>query len=145
MTSGKAILLLVALFLAGAMSGGFVGFNLGRRGVTAVAQPQPVKPPPGSNWRPPMREKTRDRLARELSLSEQQLVAVDPIIAEFDAQLETMNKRNWNDLALAISNRNERIKPHLTPEQIKILEERGFKRHGPPGPRRERDSSEKRN
>jgi hypothetical protein len=126
----KAITYLTVLFLAGALAGAFVGYNAGRRSVI-IASPvvAPPKPPAGSNWfpRPPgpfQRENTRQRLARELELTEDQLTKIDPIITAFDQQLETMSKRNWEDLSLAISNRNERIKPFLTEEQVKKLEER---------------------
>jgi len=137
MTSGKAITLLIALFLAGAVSGGFVGFNIAQRQhVQVTAAADPPKPAPWQNGpRPPGRpfEKTRDRLARELELTGEQMVKIDPIITTFDAQLETMSKQNFNNLALAISNRNEQIKPFLTPEQLQKLEERS-KRRGPGGP-----------
>jgi Spy/CpxP family protein refolding chaperone len=139
MTSGKAIALLIALFLTGAVSGGFVGFNIARRQAAQVIVPaDPPKPPPWQNGpRPGGRpiEKTRDRLARELELTDEQMVKIDPIITAFDAQLETMSKQNFNNLAMAISNRNEQIKPFLTPEQLQKLEERS-KRRGPGGPPR---------
>lgn len=136
MNSGKAIVLLIALFLTGAVSGGFVGYNVAikRHASMPVAiQNEPPKSPPwgsprGQGGRP--FESTRDRLTRELSLTEEQLVKIDPIITAFDAQLKAMSDQNFNSLALAISNRNEQLKQHLTPEQVQKLEERS-KRMGP--------------
>lgn len=137
MNRAKAITYLTALFLAGALAGAFIGYNAGRRAVI-VAEPaiSPPKPPQGTNPAPPgpfRRENTRQRLARELELTEEQLTKIDPIITAFDQQLETMSKRNWEDLSLAVLNRNERIKPFLTGDQLKKLEERMKRGNRPPG------------
>jgi hypothetical protein len=151
MTSGKAIALLIALFLAGAVSGGFVGFNIAshRAAQRAAALPNnPPKPPqPWPNGPHPTGfhpfESTRDRLTRELELTEDQLVKIGPIITNFDAQMKAMSEQNFINLALALSNRNERIKPFLTPEQLQKLEERAKRMH-PPGPPRDHGRDEDR-
>jgi hypothetical protein len=140
--SAKAITYLTALFLAGALAGAFVGFNIGKRSVVQVVTPiTPPKPArsndfsrplgPGRGWP----ESTRDRLTRELQLSDEQTAKIDPIIKAFDQQLAEMSQKNWENLALAISNRNERIKPFLTEEQVKKLEERNKRGFKPPGDR----------
>jgi len=143
MTSTKAITLLIALFLAGAMAGGFAGYNIGRRSVAVVApvnEPKPGSRPPGGRPPPPNMRDVRTRLVEDLTLTDEQMVKIDPIITEFTKQLEEMNKRNWNDLWLAVSNRDERIKPFLTPEQIERLNDRRSRRHkGPPPPRGDHD------
>ncbi len=148
MNRAKVITMLSALFLAGVMAGGFVGYNLGRRTAEPVIVPEQPKPPgPNSFSRPPgPRKNTLDRLTTELALTGEQLVSIGPIITEFDEQLEKMSKQSWNDLWLAISNRNERIKPFLTPDQLKLLDERNSKRRMMPGggpPRRDHEHREK--
>ena len=140
MTSSKAIVLLIALFLAGALAGGFAGYNVGRRSVVAV-QADPVeqpKPGPRPEWRPPPpnNKNVRTRLVEDLQLTDEQMVKIDPIISDFSKQLEDMSKKNWTDLWLAVSNRDERIKPFLTDEQITKLQERRSRRHSMPGPSR---------
>jgi predicted transglutaminase-like cysteine proteinase len=127
MTRTKAITLLCLLFLAGALAGSFIGYNIGQR--TNLTKVAPVQKPDHGSRRP--HRDVRSRLSEDLKLTEEQLTQIDPILTDFNKQLEAMSKKSWDDLWLAISNRDERIKPYLTEEQLALLKERQSRRFQP--------------
>jgi hypothetical protein len=145
MTSVRAISLLIALFLVGALAGGFVGHNMGRRSVVAAA-PEPLKvdrenfkPPGPGRFRPDMRQ----RLVEDLDLTDVQMKDIDPIIAETTQRLAAMAKESFAQTQLVLSNRDERIKAFLTPEQLTKLQERSsLRKMGPPRRDHERREQE---
>jgi Spy/CpxP family protein refolding chaperone len=123
-----AILYLAGVFLAGALAGGFGGYKLGRRPTFRPPNPQSM----ADHW--------IGNLRRDLSLSDDQVVKVRPVIEAATAEADTIHAATWERTHGVISNTNRRIEPFLTLEQRQKLAEKErrrsdrFRQKGPPAP-----------
>jgi Spy/CpxP family protein refolding chaperone len=100
----KLIVGFVIVFLAGAMTGIFVSASFARH---FFFRPDPAA----------MRERMRHRLRTELSLSDEQLAKISPIIDQTAAQLEEIRADTGRRVHQAFAEANREIAAELTPEQ----------------------------
>ena len=107
----KAILYLVAIFLAGLLAGGFAGFNFGRR--TFFRPPRPAD----------MAKHMSHRLAAELTLTPDQILKIDPILIETAAALDAIHENSGRQIAAIFKTNNDRIAVFLNPAQQQKLVE----------------------
>jgi len=104
-----AVLYLTGVFLAGALAGGFGGYKLGSRPIFRPPNPQSI----AEHW--------IDHLRRDLSLSEDQLAQVRPLVEQATAEADTIHAATWNRIHGVITNMNHRLESFLTPEQCQKL------------------------
>jgi hypothetical protein len=116
----KAILYLTAIFVAGALAGGFCGFSLGRRAF--------FKPPKPAA----MAKHLSDRLTAELKLAPEQVQKIDPILLETAAVLESLHENTGRQIAAVFRTNNQRIAVFLNPDQRRKLDELEKRHQGPP-------------
>lgn len=130
----KLISGLAAIFIAGLVVGGSVGFQVGRSGAP--------KPPPrehrdgkGGNRGGDFVERMCSRQQKDLGLSEEQMAKIKPIYEQASAELKDVNAENYERVRAIFRASHEKIKPLLTPEQIQKFEEKNrerelrFKKH----------------
>jgi hypothetical protein len=129
---GHLVGYLVAIFVAGAVAGAAGGFEYGRRSM--------FRPPrgPGDGGK-----SMRERFAKELELTSEQLRQVEPILIETWEKIHVCQKDAWRQVGALVKESNERIRPFLTEPQRAKLTEMENRRHGdaskakdgkPPGP-----------
>jgi hypothetical protein len=136
---------LVAIFAAGVVVGGSVGFQ--------VAKSNAPKPPPQLGQRPddghrgPPRggdfvEHMFSKLQKDLQstepLTEEQVKQIRPIFEQVDAELKVVNAENFQRVKAIFRTSHEKIKPFLTTNQVERLEQKKRERDlrmekGPPG------------
>lgn len=125
----KVILLLAAIFVAGAISGWAVSFGLGPRFFFHGSPPKPAE----------MLARARERYRRELNLSPAQLEKITPILQGCGAEIETTRHEMMARIEQSLNASEARIAGELTPEQqekLKAMASR-HRRHfhlGPPPP-----------
>jgi Spy/CpxP family protein refolding chaperone len=124
----KPVLTLLAMFLLGAISG--VGLGTFFR--------PPFFPPPRPEE---MQKHMVSFLTRQLNLTPDQQVRIQPIAADFSNQAATLHVQSMNQLSQLATETDSRIAEILTPEQKVLLEklakerdENFQKRGGFPGP-----------
>ncbi|MHB1307876.1 MAG: hypothetical protein ACYC23_12430 [Limisphaerales bacterium] len=129
LTKQRAIVYLLAVFVAGLIAGGAGGYALGIR--------QMFRPPPGN-----MAERIMDTWKRELALTQDQIGQLEPIARETAAAMEAMHEEGWGRVRETFRQTNLRVEQYLTPEQceqLRALEARHEKKMprnpGPPPPR----------
>lgn len=139
-TRKAAVLYLAAVFVAGAVAGGFAGYNYGRR-------PQrPSGPPKREDF---VKGKC-DRLARELDLTAAELAKIEPIVRETFERIGKLQKESTQRFMEAREESDRRIAEQLDPAKRTRFEEIQRERHkrwshqpggggpggagGPPGP-----------
>lgn len=117
-----AVLALVAIFLAGGVTGWLV---------------RPAGRSHGAPRGDDLAAHLRTRLTRELSLTPQQVEKAAPIIAETAADLDKMRRESEERVGKAMDDMHTKLSVLLTPEQIEKLaalrEKRKAMRQGPPG------------
>lgn len=101
----RTLLVLIGIFLAGAVSGALLALRLG---------PPGHKPPAE---RRPFAERTMARLDEVLVLSPEQRPQVEAILRNTGDELSKMRRESWRLGAEAISKMNTQIAPLITPEQ----------------------------
>ncbi len=118
-SKAKAAAYLAAVFLVGALAGGFVGFDLGRRAF----------------YRPPdphaMADRVMDWLTSDLALSEQQVGQIRPIVEAGTAEAEQIHHETFARIRALMERDYRRIEPFLSPEQRQRLRE--HEHHGKAG------------
>lgn len=132
LTKPKLLVYLVGIFIAGAVSGGFVGYNAKteRRG-------PPGRPPSPDQWIGMIREK----FSEEVGVSEQQWQSnIGPIITNSVREIGELDARNRERIGEMINRSDAKVMELLTEEQKprmqKMIEDRKKHHHG--GPRNEK-------
>jgi hypothetical protein len=136
----KLVCGLIAIFVAGVVVGGSLGFRIGKSSVPAPV-PEPLRRTSsssgGGGGGPPSAfspERMCSKLQRDLNLTEEQLAQIKPIFEQTAAQLKAVNAENFERVRAIFRASHEKMRPFLTPEQIQKLEdkdrerERRFKR-----------------
>jgi len=132
---------LVAIFAAGLVVGGSVGFQ--------VAKSNVPKPPPRGEARGDRRAGPREgdfvdhicgKLKKDLELSEEQEAQIKPIWEQASAELKAVNSENFKRVRGIFRAADEKMKPFLTTNQLQRLEQKNreremrFKGHAPDKP-----------
>ncbi len=104
-TKGKAILYLVAIFIAGAASGTIIGYSSGKRQVVAPAQQRE------------MCDRTLKRLQTRLDLSQEQVGRIKPIVEQNSAAIQNLQRESWLKVSDAFNRMNAQIASYLTDDQ----------------------------
>jgi hypothetical protein len=129
----KLILGLVAIFAAGLVVGGSVGFQ--------VAKSNAPKPVEKSDRRDGKRgggdfvTKMCSRQQKDLGLTDEQVEKIKPIYEQANAQLKEVNAENFERVRAIFRSTHEKIKPLLTTDQAQKFEEKNreremrFKKH----------------
>jgi hypothetical protein len=131
--TAKAKLLsgLVAIFAAGLVVGGSVGFQ-----VAKSRAPEPVRPwgpkPDRDHRGPPhsgdfvehMFSKLQKDLQSTEPLSDEQRKQIRPVFEQVDAELKVVNSENFQRVKAIFRASHEKIKPFLTTNQVETLEQK---------------------
>ena len=99
----KITLTLIAIFVAGALAGGFVVSAFSSRG----------SPPAFGN----LSERKMSRLAGELELTEAQIARIKPIIDEVSEEIRSVRHETMAEFARLYKDMEKRVIAELTPEQ----------------------------
>jgi hypothetical protein len=121
-TKVKLVSGLVALFLAGVVVGGSVGFQVARS-TTPKPTPAPQRDRKSSSSGDFV-ERMCSRQQRDLGLSEEQLAKIRPIYEQASIELKAVNAENYERVRAIFRASHEKIKPHLTTEQVQKLDEK---------------------
>ena len=113
----------LAVFAAGAMTGGFVGAHYAKE--HRKKRVMVMSPHEGA-----VAERMRDHLRRELELTPEQAEKVVPIIDEASAKLQTIRTETASRVRSTMEEAGREMTPHLTPEQQKKLEQLREKHRG---------------
>jgi hypothetical protein len=143
LTKTKLLVYLVGIFVAGAVSGGFVGYNV------RLEHPGPPKRPPGpEHWIAMIRE----RFAEDVGVTDEQWDSkIGPIITNSVREIGELDARNRERIGEMITRSDAQVMDLLTPEQKprmqKMIEDRQKHWHGSPrgdkGPRGPGEKREK--
>ncbi len=110
-SKAKAAAYVVAVFLVGALAGGFVGFDLGRRAFFRPPDPRA------------MADRIMEWLTSDLALTEQQVGQIRPIVEAGTAEAEKIHHETFERIRALMERDYRRIEPFLTPDQQKRLRE----------------------
>jgi hypothetical protein len=111
MTRLRALVYLVAVFVAGLAAGGMGGFALGKH---------PPGPPPGPTK---MTDQILARLKCELRLSEEQVRQIRPLVEATGKDIGAVREEVGARIGAIITEGNRRMEAFLTPEQKQKLAE----------------------
>ena len=109
-TKGKAILYLVAIFIAGAACGTILGYATGKQEAVSPARQKE------------MSERTLRRLETRLNLSPEQIAKVKPIVEQNSAAMQSIHRESWQRVSETFKRMNAQIAGHLNEEQKRKLE-----------------------
>jgi Spy/CpxP family protein refolding chaperone len=130
----KLMVGLIAIFAAGLVVGGSVGFTVGKSKVPAPTQQvqRSDRLGPGNRDRDKERLSFTDRmcsrLKTDLNLTDEQLAQIKPIVEQTSAQVKALNEENFGRVRDIFRASHEKMKAFLTPEQIQKLEEKNRER-----------------
>lgn len=99
---------LLAIFLIGCVAGGFAA--------SAFSKKRPG-PPPMSD----LSERQMVRMVKELSLTEEQVTRIEPIVREVVGEIRTVRRDSMAEFARLYGELTERVETELTPEQMVIF------------------------
>ena len=105
----KVVLILVGVFLAGAVCGGPI----------AVRFLRPSRPEWGRGNRP----QVMDRLTKELQLTETQTEKIRPIVSKAQEEMQHYRRESIRNLATVMDRMHTEVAAELTPEQRLKLED----------------------
>src|SRR5262245_29640455 len=120
-TKTKLVCGLVAIFVAGIVVGGSVGFTAARKS-QAPTPTADQKKEHGSTR--DFADKWCSKLSGDLSLTSEQVEKIKPITEETSAQLKAVQTENNERIRAIFKVSHERIKSVLTPEQLTIFEQK---------------------
>lgn len=128
LTKSKLVIYLAGIFVAGAVSGGFVGYN-----VKTERRGPPRRPPSPEQWIGMIRE----RFAEDVGVTDEQWDSkIGPIITNSVREIGELDARNRDRIGEMIDRADAQVMEHLSPEQKprmqKMIEERQKHKHGPP-------------
>jgi Spy/CpxP family protein refolding chaperone len=130
----KLISGLAAIFVAGLVVGGSVGFQVARANAPK-APPAERRDSKNGNRGSDFVERMCSRQQRDLNLSDEQLAKIKPIYEQASAELKAVNAENYERVRAIFRASHEKIKPFLTTNQVEKLEEKirerelRFKKH----------------
>ena len=127
-TSVKLVAGLVAIFAAGVVVGGSLGFKIAKSNPPKPVAEQPRRTTNSNNG--DFATRVCSKLQRDLNLTEEQLTQIKPIYEQTSAQLKTVHAENYERVRAIFRASREKMKPFLTPEQIQKLEQRDREREG---------------
>jgi len=110
LTKSKAILYLVAIFIAGAACGGIVGYVSGKQQAIYPARQKE------------MSDKLLQRLQTRLNLTPEQFALIKPIVEQNSAAMQSIHRESWQRVSDTFKRMNAKIAAHLTEEQQDKLE-----------------------
>ena len=122
-TKTKMICGLVALFAAGVVVGGSVGFTAAKK---TVAPKEGERREHGS--RRDFADKWCSKLSDDLNLTPEQVEKIKPITEDTSAQLKAVHSDNNDRVRTIFKASHQRIKAILTPEQLEIFEQKNRER-----------------
>ncbi|HOW64255.1 MAG TPA: hypothetical protein P5186_17235 [Candidatus Paceibacterota bacterium] len=123
LTKGKLLGYLAAIFVAGLIAGGVLGFNYGRQSF--------FKPPPPDR----VSRNIMNWLKTELQLSPEQARQIEPILEETTLKINALHQETRTNTMALIRESHQRMAPFLSEAQKTKLEELGRPGPGPgPGP-----------
>ena len=135
----KLISGLAAIFVAGLVVGGSVGFQVARSNAPAPPAPERRDGKSG-NRGGDFVEKMCLRQQKDLGLSDEQVAKIKPVYEQASADLKAVNAENYERVRAIYRASHERIKPFLTTNQVQKLEEKirereiRFKKHSQQNP-----------
>jgi Spy/CpxP family protein refolding chaperone len=126
-TKAKLVSGLVAIFAAGLVVGGSVGFQVAK---SNAPKPTPIdrREHKGSGNRGDFVGHVCDKLKKDLELSEEQEAQIKPIWEEASAELKAVNAENFKRVRGIFRAADEKMKPFLTTNQIQTLEQKNRER-----------------
>lgn len=136
----KLILGLLAIFIAGLVVGGTVGFQVARSDAPAPA-PQERRDGKGGKGGGDFVERMCARQQRDLDLTDEQLAKIRPVYEQASAELKAVNAENYERVRAIFRASHEKIKPLLNSNQVLKLEEKirerelRIKKHSPDKPK----------
>ncbi|RKX35398.1 MAG: hypothetical protein DRP71_03815 [Verrucomicrobia bacterium] len=104
----KVTIILIAIFLAGAIAGGFVVSSFTSRG----------RPPGFGN----LSERQLNRMTGVLELTEDQIARIKPIVEEVSENVRSVRHESMAEFARIYNDMEKRVIAELTPEQTEIFE-----------------------
>lgn len=123
-TKTKMICGLVALFAAGVVVGGSVGFTAAKK--TAAPNENEQRREHGS--RRDFADKWCSKLSDDLNLTPEQVEKIKPITEDTSAQLKAVHSDNNDRVRTIFKASHQRIKAILTPEQLEIFDRKNRER-----------------
>ena len=104
-TKGKAILYLVAIFIAGAACGSIIGYSSGKQQAVSPARQKEIS------------ERTLKRLQARLNLTPEQFGKIKPIVEQNSASMQNLQRESWLRVSDTFKRMNAQISTYLTEEQ----------------------------
>ena len=123
-TKTKLVCGLVAIFAAGIVVGGSVGFTAARKNQL----PAPIEQKREHGSKRDFADKWCSKLSDDLKLTAEQVEKIKPITEETSAQLKAVHAENNDRVRAIFKASHERIKAILTPEQLTIFEQKNRER-----------------
>ncbi|MEO7600546.1 MAG: hypothetical protein ABIV50_16555 [Opitutus sp.] len=105
----KVILILVGVFIAGAVCGGPIALRFMR--------------PPRPEWNRGARPQVMDRLTKDLQLTEAQTEKIRPIVSRAQEEMQHFRRESIRNIATVMDRMHTDVAAELTPEQRLKLEE----------------------
>ncbi len=104
-TKGKAIVYLLAIFIAGAACGSIIGYSTGKHQSMVPARQKE------------MSERTLQRLQARLNLTEDQHRKIKPIVEQNSAAMQNIHRESLQRVADTYKRMNAQMGLHLTADQ----------------------------
>jgi Spy/CpxP family protein refolding chaperone len=105
----KVVLILVGVFLAGAVCGGPIALRFLR----------PARP----EWNRGARPQVMDRLSKELDLTQAQQEKIRPIVTRAQEEMQHFRRESIRNIAVVMDRMHTDVAAELTPEQRSKLED----------------------
>ena len=134
-TKAQLISGLIAIFAAGLVVGGSVGFQVAKSG---EAPPPPQKQRDrkgGGGSSGDFVERMCSKQQKDLNLSEEQVAKIRPVYEQAAAELKAVNAENYERVRAIFRASHDKIRPFLDTNQLQKLDEKNrerelrFKRH----------------
>ena len=107
---GKAVLYLVAIFIAGAACGSIIGYSSGKQQGVSPARQKEIS------------ERTLKRLQARLNLTPEQFGKIKPIVEQNSASMQNLQRESWLRVSDTFKRMNAQISTYLTEEQRRKLD-----------------------
>lgn len=121
LTQRKLSIYLTAIFIAGGVSGAFVGYNLRSDRQRPFTRPSPDQ----------MIGFVQEKLTTEVGISPEQWVQIAPIITNSVREIHELDSRNRQRLGELIARSDAQVMEKLTAEQKPRMQRWIAERHGP--------------
>ena len=124
-TKTKLVCGLVAIFAAGIVVGGSVGFTAARKSQAPIPIAEQKKE---HGSKRDFADKWCSKLSSDLNLTAEQVEKIKPITEETSAELKAVHAENNDRVRAIFKASHEKIKALLTPEQLTIFEQKNRER-----------------